>query len=62
MFKQVFKGSSKRKKGIGQEVHEPPECPPSPDLSGLNEDEIAVLKNVFKREEEFESEVGNRQQ
>lgn len=60
---QVFRGSSKRRNAANVQIGlKHPECPPSPDLSGLTEEEISVLKDVFRREEEFESEIGGRQQ
>lgn len=62
---QVFRSSSKKKKGVngtdGQRMSEP-QSPPSPDLSAFTAEEISVLKDVFRRQEVFETEVEDRQQ
>ncbi|XP_046357037.1 regulating synaptic membrane exocytosis protein 1-like isoform X1 [Haliotis rufescens] len=58
LMKKVLKGVTSRwEEGSGKShviSPPPPMCPPSPDLSGLTPDEIAILKDVFRRQEEFE--------
>ena len=39
-----------------------PIAPPSPDLSGLTHDEVTILKDVLKRQEEFENEEITRKE
>ncbi|XP_053395165.1 regulating synaptic membrane exocytosis protein 2-like [Mercenaria mercenaria] len=66
IVKKVLRSSGKKKrnnhgseKGRRSSV---PENPPSPDLTGLNPEELAILKDVLRRQEELESEEVDRQQ
>ncbi|XP_060574949.1 regulating synaptic membrane exocytosis protein 2-like [Ruditapes philippinarum] len=63
IVKKVLRTSGKKKKNNNSEKRRAsvPESPPSPDLTGLNPEEIAILKDVLKRQEEFESEEVGRQ-
>ncbi|KAH3849439.1 hypothetical protein DPMN_091840 [Dreissena polymorpha] len=66
IVKKVLRSSTRRQKrsvcktpsnGSTAEEHgvlPPPQAPPSPDLTGLTPEEIAVLKEVMRRQEEFE--------
>ncbi|XP_067678903.1 regulating synaptic membrane exocytosis protein 2-like [Haliotis asinina] len=58
LVKKVLKGVTSRwEEGSSKSrviSQPPPMSPPSPDLSGLTPGEIAILKDVFRRQEEFE--------
>ncbi|XP_052777825.1 regulating synaptic membrane exocytosis protein 2-like [Mya arenaria] len=64
---RVLRGSAKKNKRIhhhsaGNSIDGPaPQTPPSPDLRALSPEELAVLKGVLRRQEEFEAEEIDRQ-
>jgi len=59
----VLRGSSKKKqRAAGNAERTPegekgsgPQTPPSPDLSGLSTEEMAILRDVLRRQEQLES-------
>ncbi|GFO03074.1 regulating synaptic membrane exocytosis protein 2-like, partial [Plakobranchus ocellatus] len=63
LFKKVVKPWNSTKANQDTlEMPTAPELPPSPDLSHLTPDEIQVINNVIKRQEEFDRQEANRVQ
>ncbi|KAL4235963.1 FYVE-type zinc finger [Mactra antiquata] len=64
IVKKVLRSSGKKKKIHLHLEHQKnaPQDPPSPDLSSLKPYEVAILRDVLKRQEEFESEETSRRQ
>ncbi|KAL5021135.1 hypothetical protein ScPMuIL_000290 [Solemya velum] len=56
VFKKVLYGKTKHQSSKQKNAVPTPQCPPSPDLSGLTENEIEALRDVFRRQEQFEQE------
>ena len=66
-FLQVLRSGSGKKYGSKKDQLSPvgtakPVSPPSPDLSGLSHDELTILRDVLKRQEEFDNEEVNRKE
>ena len=64
---QVLRSGSGKKYGNKKDQLSPlgpakPVPPPSPDLSGLTHEEATILRDVLKRQEEFENEEINRKE
>ena len=67
VYLQVLRSGSGKKYGSKKDQLSPvgtakPVSPPSPDLSGLSHDELTILRDVLKRQEEFDNEEVNRKE
>ncbi|XP_059166066.1 regulating synaptic membrane exocytosis protein 1-like isoform X2 [Physella acuta] len=60
LLRKVIKPWNAAKDASNTNTSDKPVCPPSPDLSHLTPDEINVINDVIRRQEEFDRQEANR--